>query len=111
VESGFGNGVARSTVHQPGGSPELTQPIQGGLARGDHDKPWSIGVRETWVRKKQVPIEVGETTLFPQVRESLSFQLAETPPAAPKGYVNYGEIVFRDAQSQELWLKLPLKIR
>ncbi len=111
VESGFGNGVAHITVHNPGGSHELTLLIQGAFARGDHDKPWSIGVRETWVRKKQVPIEVGETTLFPQVRESLSFQLAETPPAAPKGYVNYGEIVFRDAQSQELWLKLPLKIQ
>jgi hypothetical protein len=111
VESGFNNGTARITVHNPGGSHELNLKIQGALTRGEDDTPWQLHARETWVRKRQANVEIGDTTLYPQVRESLTFQLSETPPAAPAGYSNYGEIIFREGSSGEVWLTLPMMIQ
>ena len=95
---------------QPGGTHELSMAIQGALTRGDQDAPWEIEVQETWVRKQQSKVDVGLTTLYPQVRESLTFQLDKTPPAAPTGYVGYGEILFTDQASGEIWLRLPMFI-
>ena len=113
ARTGFNHGLARLRIpnERPTVEPqEFVLEVNGGFTRSP-DAPWKLEIRETWVRRARIAVSVGSTTLYPQVARWLEFSLASTPPAAPTGYVNFGQMRFRDRATRQTWLTLPILLK
>ncbi|MFT7623837.1 MAG: tripeptidyl-peptidase-2 [Myxococcota bacterium] len=109
VKEGFVSGVCRLSIPKDGITGYSLQ-VKGAMARTS-EEPWSMDVEETFVWSRPIGVMVSpDVTLYPNVRETLTFTLDKTPPKAPRGYVNHGEITFRDTQSGQIWLEVPMAL-
>ncbi len=110
VKDGFVNGVVRLTIPKPKNG-RYTLQIKGAMTRFK-DKPWKVAIEETYVWSKPVGAIVdSDVVLYPNVRQPLTFYLDKALPKAPKGFVNYGELRFKDSKTSEVWLTLPMRLK
>ncbi len=105
LKEGFVSGVVRLKVRRATAS-SFTLQVRGAFAKYSDD-PWTMKVRETYEWAAPIGTHV---TLYPHVKETLTFTLAETPPKPPTGYRNHGVIRFRDRKTKQTWLEVPMSL-
>ena len=112
AKDGFSTGVARVSVDNPSRTKASTYTLQikGGLTKRS-EAAWKVTIEETFVRASRNAVGAeGTVVLYPNVPASVRLTMTGTPPQAPSGYTNVGEVKLTDRKTDEMWLNVPIEL-
>jgi hypothetical protein len=117
LDTGLGMPEEEHTISNPSPSADstsMTLHVRAAFAAKDEDYKSPVTIKIDHLYAQPIGVEVSNTgnemAFVPGIPTELSFELADTPPAAPDGMRPVGHITFRERGSEDVMLRVPIDI-